>query len=312
MRCTIRALNGRTAIAALLERDIPMRPTVVGGFTLELHPRRRNQSAALDTPLEGLLQRHETAGLGSELDRFKRLIEIGSRGPVAVPVVVVEEVPTRLVRFVMQVDTHFSLVGVRPVRLGRFETLDHPDRLHGRAVSRSVILVAGSGVPVAISNYSILRPLPRGRLVVIGLGPRTAVPRPDANIRLPVRESAHEGFEFRLAFDRTHPDDFACFIGEDAAFELVARGRRGVLPGFAQVLHEQRVALAGGGEALLLDGHVTSSADDVGHVEEVVALEAVEGDLGLFALVAVVHGDDGARVGVGGGLDGGFAVSADG
>lgn len=62
---------------------------------------------------------------------------------------------------------------------------------------------------------------------------------------------------------------------------------------------------------MLLDGHVAAGADDVGHVEEIVTLEAVEGDFGLFALVAVVHGDDGAGVGVGGGLDGGFAAGFD-
>ncbi len=149
------------------------------------------------------------------------------------------------------------------------------------------------------------------RLPVIGRVAGAAVPRSDANIRLAVSESTHEALELRVFLDGTHADDFAGLVGEDAALEVVLRPRAGLGPGFTQVLHEEGIALAGAGVALLLDGHVAAGADDVGHVDEVVAAEAVEGDFGLFAFVAVVHGDDGARVLVVRGLDGGFAVGVD-
>lgn len=62
---------------------------------------------------------------------------------------------------------------------------------------------------------------------------------------------------------------------------------------------------------MLLDGHVAAGADDVGHVEEVVAAETVEGDFGLFAFMALVESDDGAGGFVGGG-EGGGGVRFDG
>lgn len=56
---------------------------------------------------------------------------------------------------------------------------------------------------------------------------------------------------------------------------------------------------------MLLDGDVAACADDIGYVDEVVAAESIEGYLGLFALVAIVQGDDRAGGFVGRGEGGG-------
>ena len=61
----------------------------------------------------------------------------------------------------------------------------------------------------------------------------------------------------------------------------------------------------------MLDGHVAACADDVGHIDEIVAAEAIEGDFSLFAFVAVMDGDDGAGVLVVRGCEGGFGVGFD-
>ena len=187
----------------------------------------------------------------------------------------------------------------------------HPDLLHGRAVGVVSLPVPRGRITVRVGDDGILGPVRRRRLPIIGRVARTAVPRPDADICLAVGKGAHKALELGVFLDGAHADDFSGLVGEDAALEVVLRSRAGLGPGFAQVLHEEGIALAGAGVALLLDGHVAAGADDVGHVDEVVAAEAVEGDFGLFAFMAVVHGDDGARVLVVGGLDGGFAVGVD-
>ena len=110
MRCAVRPLDRRRAIATLLQRDIPVRGMVIGSLALELDPGRRDDGPALDPALETRRQRDEMAGLGRQFDALERVIEVGPRGAVAVPVVVVEEVGARLGRFVVQVDAHFALV----------------------------------------------------------------------------------------------------------------------------------------------------------------------------------------------------------
>ncbi len=134
MRCTVRPLDSRRAIATLLQRDIPVRRMVIGSLALEFDPGRRNDGTALDPALETRRQRDEMAGLGRQFDALERVIEVGPRGAVAVPVVVVEEVGARLVRFVVQVDAHFALVLLGLVGRRRLEMFHHPDLLHGRAV----------------------------------------------------------------------------------------------------------------------------------------------------------------------------------
>lgn len=134
MRCTVRPLDSRRAIATLLQRDIPVRRMVIGSLALEFDPGRRNDGTALDPALETRRQRDEMAGLGRQFDALERVIEVGPRGAVAVPVVVVEEVGARLVRFVVQVDAHFPLVLLGLVGRRRLEMFHHPDLLHGRAV----------------------------------------------------------------------------------------------------------------------------------------------------------------------------------
>ena len=67
------------------------------------------------------------------------------------------------------------------------------------------------------------------------------------------------------------------------------------MPGIAEVLHKQWIALAGTWVAFLLDCDIASRPYNVGNVNEVVATEPVEGDFCLLAFMAVVKGDDGSR-----------------
>ena len=64
------------------------------------------------------------------------------------------------------------------------------------------------------------------------------------------------------------------------------------MPGIAEILHKQRVALTRARIAFLLDCDVAPCAYDVGDVNEVVTAKPVESDLGLLALVSVMHGND--------------------
>ena len=294
MRCAIGPLDSSSTIATLLERDIPMCRMVVGSFTLELHPRRRDQSPSLYPPLKTRRQRDETACLWSQTDRFKRFIEIGPRGPVAVPVIIIKEVRTRLVRIVVQVDAHLPLVVFRLMSFGRGDVFHHIHLLHGRAVGCISFPVTGSGILVAVSDDCVLSPFRRGRLVIIALIAWATVPSPNANISLPVSETADEGFEFGVVFYRAHAFYFALFVEEDAALKIILRRWRGFLPCCPEVLHEKGVPFARGRLALLLDGDVAAGAHDVRDVDEVIATEAVECDLSLFAFVATVQRDDGA------------------
>lgn len=82
------------------------------------------------------------------------------------------------------------------------------------------------------------------------------------------------------------------------------------MPGIAEILHKQRIALTRARIAFLLDCNIAPCAYDVGDVNEVVTAKPVESDLGLLALVSVMHGNDSSR-GFIDGVDSGRRVGLD-
>ena len=80
-----------------------------------------------------------------------------------------------------------------------------------------------------------------------------------------------------------------------AFFQRRLRCSAGAVPGLVELLHEDGVAFPRGGFPDLLDGDVASCADNVAHVDEVVAHEAILCDFSLLALKAIVESNDGAR-----------------
>lgn len=176
---------------------------------------------------------------------------------------------------------------------------------------RGVVVRVGAGVVVAVGDEAVFGALGGGRLLVVGVVARAAVPGADADVGLAVGEGADELLEQRVVFDGADALDVALAVGEDGALERFLGLVVGFVPGRAEVLHEQRVALAGGRLADLLDGYVAACADDVGDVEEVIPAETGEGDFCLFALMTMVKSDNSAR-GVGAGSDGRGVVRGDG
>ena len=151
------------------------------------------------------------------------------------------------------------------------------------------------GFAVRIGDDAVFGALSSAALVVVVGIARRSVPGANANISLSIGEGADKGFEFGVTFDGSHALDFATVVKEDGAFEVIFLVLWKLMPCFAEVLHEEGVAFAGRRFALLLDSHVAASSNDIGHVEEVVTAEAVEGDLSLFPFVALVESNNGAR-----------------
>ncbi len=79
-----------------------------------------------------------------------------------------------------------------------------------------------------------------------------------------------------------------------AFFQRRFRCSAGAVPGFVELLHEDRVAFPRGGFPDLLDGDVASRADNVAYVDEVVTHEAILCDFSLLAFEAIMESDDGA------------------
>ena len=131
-------------------------------------------------------------------------------------------------------------------------------------------------------------------LCVVASDPGTAAPGTDTDVCFSVCKTSNETLELREVFDGGDSLDVALFVQMDALFQRRFCRRARSMPGCVELLHEKRVAFPRLGFAHLLDGEVASGADDVAHVDEVVAHEAVLGDLGLFAFLAIVDGDDGA------------------
>ena len=78
-------------------------------------------------------------------------------------------------------------------------------------------------------------------------------------------------------------------------FQRCFRAGTSPMPRCVQLLHEERVSLARGGLPDLLNGHVAASADDIAHIDEIIAHEAIFCDLRLLSFKAIVDRDDGTR-----------------
>ena len=101
---------------------------------------------------------------------------------------------------------------------------------------------------------------------------RNASPGSNSNIRLPIRERTDEFLKLGMVFDSVDSHNITFAVEMDAIFQTVLGSLACFIPCFVEVLHELGVALAGRCVADLLDGKVTSCADDVAQIEEVVAL----------------------------------------
>lgn len=142
-----------------------------------------------------------------------------------------------------------------------------------------------------------------------------ASPCPDADVGLAVCEGADEVFELWVIFDSIDPRDISGIIEMDTLTQRRSGVVVGSMPGIVEVLHESRIAFAGGGLVDLLNSHVTASTHNVAQIEEIVALvrascqrgallkrcrkiatsEAILGDLRLFTFMPIMQGDDSSR-----------------
>lgn len=104
-------LDRRRPIATLLQRDVAVREMVIGRFALEFHPRRGDELPSLHATFEGGGEGDEVRGVGGEMLVFERVVEVGARGAVSVPVVVVEVVGAGFGGGVVQVDADAGVVG---------------------------------------------------------------------------------------------------------------------------------------------------------------------------------------------------------
>lgn len=147
-------------------------------------------------------------------------------------------------------------------------------------------------VLVRVSNDGVLSSMRGGALFVVVSISQRSVPSANADIRFPVGEATDKFLELGMVLDRTDTCHLPMLVCGNRTLEVVLDVLRCLGPCGAEVLHEKGVSFAGRRFSLLLDGDVAASTDDVGNVDEVIAAEAVEGYLGLFAFVAVVEGDD--------------------
>lgn len=88
----VRTRHRRRAIASLLQTDIAVRRAIVVGRDLEFRPGGGEEGPALDAALEGFGEGDEEGVGAGDGDDGVGIVEVGARGAVAVPVVVVEGV----------------------------------------------------------------------------------------------------------------------------------------------------------------------------------------------------------------------------
>lgn len=164
------------------------------------------------------------------------MVEVGARGPVAVPVVVVEEVAAGVRGAVVQVDA--GPLVLRGFVRGRVGFGGDEEEMRGavRGVGGVVVRVGG-GVAVVVGDEAVFGALGGGGLLVVGVVARAAVPGTDADVRLAVGEGADELLEQRMVFDRAHALDVALTVGEDGALERFLGLMVGFAPGRAEILH---------------------------------------------------------------------------
>lgn len=127
------------------------------------------------------------------------------------------------------------------------------------------------GVSVIVGDEDVGVPLRCGRLVVVVVVARAAIPCANADVGLAVRKSANEGLELRVILDGIDPGDVAVAIAVDTTVKGALGVIAGFMPGVVQVLHEERVALTSPWLIDLLDEHVAASTDNVAHVNEVIS-----------------------------------------
>jgi len=104
----------------------------------------------------------------------------------------------------------------------------------------------------------------------------------------------HECFKVRITLGRVHSHYVSSTIEMERLLDFVLRNLVGRVPCFVESLHECRMTFDRLWVADLHDGHVATCTSDVADIEEVVATEPFLGNLGLFALMAVVDCDDGS------------------
>lgn len=67
------------------------------------------------------------------------------------------------------------------------------------------------------------------------------------------------------------------------------------MPRRVELLHEKGISFPGGRFPDLLDSDVASGPDNVAHIDEVIAHEAILGDLSLLSFMAIMDCDNCAR-----------------
>lgn len=207
------------AVVALLETDVAVGRVIVAGVQLKLHPCGRKPGAALHAAFERIRERYERSGVRGQTHGAERVVEIGPRSTVSVPVIVVEKISLLFARPVAERDSGAAVVlfillrRLIPVAGRRRVGLHHQ---FFRAYSvRQLRRVAGRGVFIGVGNLRVLGPVGGRRLVIVVFVPRTSAPSANANVRLAVRETSHKFLEFGVIFDGTDPGDLAVTVEEN-------------------------------------------------------------------------------------------------
>lgn len=108
-------------------------------------------------------------------------------------------------------------------------------------------------------------------LCVVAADTGASAPGTDADVSLAVGEGADEFLEFGMVFDGVDAGNIAFGAGVDAVLEAVLLPLARFVPGSVQLLHEERIPLARGWVARLLNSHVAAGADNVAQIDKVVA-----------------------------------------
>ncbi|KAB5539333.1 hypothetical protein GE09DRAFT_1138453 [Coniochaeta sp. 2T2.1] len=146
------------------------------------------------------------------------------------------------------------------------------------------------GVSVTVAHEDVLVATYLGVVVGIAL---VAAPGADTDVQLAVGKGTDPFLQFGEVLGGVDTDDLAV-AHVDAALELVLGVLAGLCPGVVHVLHEVRIALAGGIISNLLANQVATCAAYHANIEEVVAAEAVLCDLCLLPNLTrrTMQGDD--------------------
>ena len=108
-------------------------------------------------------------------------------------------------------------------------------------------------------------------LCVIAADTGAASPCADTDVSLSIGEAADELLQLWVIFDGVNACNVALWAGMNAFLEAFLLCLARFVPGGVQLLHEQRIAFTSGWLANLLNGHITTSADNIAQIDEVVA-----------------------------------------